>query len=418
MANTFNLGNGNWAQKTEKLLAYNAENDNYKPLPFDFDRASTATRVNKQGLIETVGTDEPRIDFLNNTKGHLLLEPSRTNFVTYSEAFDNSYWTKSGSSVTSGFVSPDGTTNAYKLVEDTSNSDHNIYSTSVSVSNSTVHTIHHYVKSGENNIVGLQDVINSQYWATINLNTGAVLDEKTSGDTTVVLMSNGFYKISIKFTSSQSTVRAAIFLLPNSYTNGRPSDQDYIGNGTSGVYIYGAQLEEGSYATSYIPTSGSTVTRSAETIEQDTFLMEGLTDMAMFIDYELPNDKNTSDFRNQIGFRDNANANFYFIQFSNSEQMEFRYRGTAGVNVDMTPTISEATYGLRRKILYTKTGTTLKVFCNGVEVSSVTNSNATTFSSTTENLNISNNYPKELNVRDWRLYNNGFTDTEAIALTS
>ena len=79
MANTFNLGNGNWAQKTEKLLAYNAENDNYKPLPFDFDRGSTATRVNKDGLIETVGVDEPRIDFLNNTKGHLLLEPSRTN---------------------------------------------------------------------------------------------------------------------------------------------------------------------------------------------------------------------------------------------------------------------------------------------------------------------------------------------------
>ena len=89
MANTFNLGNGNWAQKTEKLLAYNAENDNYKPLPFDFDRGSTATRVNKDGLIETVGVDEPRIEFLNNTKGHLLLEPQRTNLITYSEDFSD-----------------------------------------------------------------------------------------------------------------------------------------------------------------------------------------------------------------------------------------------------------------------------------------------------------------------------------------
>ena len=86
MANTFKFGNGEWAVGKETALAYNDENSNFKPLPFTFDRASTATVVNKQGLIETVGIDEPRIDFLNNTKGHLLLEPERRNIVTDSEA--------------------------------------------------------------------------------------------------------------------------------------------------------------------------------------------------------------------------------------------------------------------------------------------------------------------------------------------
>ena len=61
------------------LLGYNSENNNYKPLPFDFTRASSATRVNKDGLIETVGGGEPRIDFKDDSKGALLLEPSRTN---------------------------------------------------------------------------------------------------------------------------------------------------------------------------------------------------------------------------------------------------------------------------------------------------------------------------------------------------
>ena len=99
MANTFKFGNGNWAVKDGLALAYNDENNNFKPLPFDFTRASTATRVNKDALIETVPSGKARIDFLNNTSGHLLLEPSRTNAQPYSEQFDNSAWTKGNSSI-------------------------------------------------------------------------------------------------------------------------------------------------------------------------------------------------------------------------------------------------------------------------------------------------------------------------------
>ena len=84
MANTFKFGNGNWAVKDGYALAYNDENGNFKPLPFDFTRASSATTLNRQGLIETVGSDKPRIDFTDNTSGHLLLEPQRTNSLTYS----------------------------------------------------------------------------------------------------------------------------------------------------------------------------------------------------------------------------------------------------------------------------------------------------------------------------------------------
>ena len=64
MANTLKFGNGEWYGKKDTILAYNDENSNYKPLPFDFSRASNATVVNKAGLIETVGSGEPRVDFL------------------------------------------------------------------------------------------------------------------------------------------------------------------------------------------------------------------------------------------------------------------------------------------------------------------------------------------------------------------
>ena len=89
MSNTLKFGNGQWATKEGSTLAYNDENDNFKPLPFNFERGSSATVVNKDGLIETVGSDMPRIDYKDDSEGALLLEPQSTNLITYSEAFDN-----------------------------------------------------------------------------------------------------------------------------------------------------------------------------------------------------------------------------------------------------------------------------------------------------------------------------------------
>ena len=82
--NTLKFGNGEWYGKKDTILAYNDENSNFKPLPFSFDRDTLATRVNKDGLIETVGSGEPRIDYKDDSKGALLLEPSRSNSLVQS----------------------------------------------------------------------------------------------------------------------------------------------------------------------------------------------------------------------------------------------------------------------------------------------------------------------------------------------
>ena len=87
MAQKLKFGNGTWATKEGSTLAYNDENNNYKPLPFTTTRNSIATRVNKEGLIEVVGNDIPRIDYTDSSDGVLLLENSSTNLITYSEDF-------------------------------------------------------------------------------------------------------------------------------------------------------------------------------------------------------------------------------------------------------------------------------------------------------------------------------------------
>lgn len=227
MANTLNLGNGNWAVKQDSLLAYNDENENFKPLPFTFSRASNATVVNKDGLIETVGSGEPRIDFQGNTKGALLLEPSRTNLIPYSTAI-NSWSTKIGVVVTDNdTISPDGSQNASKLVFDGTTNARIEYGLSVSAG--VQYTISAYVKTDSDN-------------ATFGLGTGAGAELQYFTATTE------WQRFTVTLTSSGAT----------EYPQLRANNET--------IYLWGIQYELGSYSTSLINTSGSAVTRVVDNI--------------------------------------------------------------------------------------------------------------------------------------------------------
>ena len=219
MANTFKFGNGNWAVKDGYALAYNDENNNFKPLPFDFTRASSATRVNKQGLIETVPSGKPRIDFLDNTSGHLLLEPSRTNLAIYSEAISNTT-PKSGTFTDNFAISPDGSQNATKLTA--TNTDPYFYQNFTF--SSTTYTMSIYVK-------GIGDAVGKDFEMRIGgtspYDTFEIPSEWTRFTTTK--------------TVSASTSNFGLEI-PNPAVSG---DE---------VLVWGWQLEVGSYATSYIPT--------------------------------------------------------------------------------------------------------------------------------------------------------------------
>ena len=88
---------------------------------FDFSRNTTATRINKDGLIENVGNNVPRLDYEGGGCPSLLLEPQSTNLFPYSEDFSNSNWTKENATITvNQSISPDGTLNADRLTSNTS----------------------------------------------------------------------------------------------------------------------------------------------------------------------------------------------------------------------------------------------------------------------------------------------------------
>ena len=219
MAQTLKFGNGTWATKKGSTLAFNDEDGNYKPLPFTTTRATGATRVNKEGLIEVVENDRPRIDYTDSAKGALLLEPQRTNLITYSEDF--SQWFQIGTAtITSNYgVSPDGTQNSSRLQMNASDK---IYFT-VASSGDISFTVYlkgvGQIRLRDNTSTGLKDVTLTSEWVRYELNFNATISN---------------------FQIEQQT-------------------------GVSDFEIYGAQVEQGSYASSYIPTQGASATRLADT---------------------------------------------------------------------------------------------------------------------------------------------------------
>lgn len=262
------IPSGYKASKVYSLIPNSSDGD------FDFSRSSSATRVNKDGLIEVVQTNVPRLDYplidgvVQDTPS-LLLEPSRTNEVTYSDDFSNAVWVKSLSTITSNSaISPDGNLNATKLITNNGSSNGQLYRNLSKAASQITYTYSAFAKKSEWNGVGIYISDNSSFnnrgqsFFGLDgvLGTVSALGTFSLASSKIEEYPNGWYRVQLTVTvpATTTTIVARIYSLENVSGSG-------VGDGTSGIYIYGAQLEQGSYATSYIPTAGSTVTRSAET---------------------------------------------------------------------------------------------------------------------------------------------------------
>ena len=187
----------------------------------------------------------------------MLIEPSATNLVTYSEDFSNSSWTKTAATMEGGHTAPDGTASAYKLIEDTTDSVHRTFQTATaSVSPSA--SISVFVKySGRRYVlIRFADQSVGRWYDLISGTLGGTY-LGTPDDSSIELIGNDWYRITLSHTSN-AQARCEFWVSDTESIN------SYNGDGTSGVYIWGAQAEAGSVATSYIPTSGGTVTRAAD----------------------------------------------------------------------------------------------------------------------------------------------------------
>ena len=386
---------------------------------FTFDRSSTATRVNKKGLIETVAIDTPRLDYplidgVVQSEPALLLEPARTNLFTYSEDFSQSVWlTWQATKTQSNNINPKGT-NGYYEISHTGSSSNNPNTRLVNVSLNGSYTLSFFVKINQSRYISLSiedydgdrarvyfDTINKTF-TTIS-NVGSPITNTAYSE-----FSNGWIRISLSvnlLNAVYNEVGIGVYNPSGSF----PSASGEV------ISVFGAQLEAGSHATSYIPTSGSSVTRSAETCNgagtSDDFNdSEGV----LFAEVAALADDQT---RRYIAISDGTVANAVRINYhSDSNSIRIQVRQNNNIEANLTFTVNDVKTFHKVALFYKEND--VKGYIDGVKVGTDINATMPTGLNTLEfhqgnQTQIFYGKTKEVGV-----FKEALTDSELEALTS
>ena len=259
---------------------------------FTVVRATEATRVNEEGLIETMGANVPRLDYSGGGCPVLLTEGQRTNLFPYSSDYNQTDWTKINITIESNStISPDGTLNADKILEQVDSANGHFMFDNLGLSINTEYNFSIFVKKLNRRYVAIQNSYNAANGsiAFFDLDTESLVYTYSAGTVGTFIVSdakiekypNGWYRLSATFESDAAGgVLPSLVLANSQWSTGFSYNNLYTGDVTKGIYAWGAQVESNaSYPTSYIKSEGSAVTRNGDQVY-------GAGDAATFNDSE------------------------------------------------------------------------------------------------------------------------------------
>jgi hypothetical protein len=365
----------------------------------------------------TTRLNMPRVDYLNNSNGSLILEPQRTNLITYSEDFSQSYWTKQNSSIVSNnAISPDGSLNADKIIATATNSSHSAFvSLSSSTSSGTSYCYSFFAKAKEYTKTAIRiggSGYSTQPMAVINLLNGSVVSQQGFISLSIKDFSNGWYKINAVFTAT-SSVAPNIQPIADGFTT-TSDNYTYNGDGTSGIYIWGAMFEQGSYPTSIINTSGSSVTRNADACELTNVADRiGQTEGTMFLDFVLDSVDGTLDFRFQL-YGNNSVNNWVFVGMTNGD-----IRAYVNDTTNQFDSSFSGVVGTRYKLALAYKENDFAFYANGIQKSVSTSGTIPSLDSVSlgDSVTSANMVVKE-SVNQAQIYNTRLSNSELATLTT
>jgi len=368
----------------------------------------TTTTTAQAGVLENT----PRLNYTTGVANpYLLLEPSRGNLIGNSEYFSGTGWALYRlSNLCNQVESPEGLINASELIENAENNTHVARYETASYSGS--HTISFFAKRnrGTRNLGFTTSASTSQY-ITFDLSNGTIDTELDTIASDIEDFGNGWYKCWASFNLSSST-NFDLRLVESGHT-GSPATSIYLGDGTSSIYIYGAQLEEGSYPTSYIPTYSASATRAGDSCYKTGISsLIGQTEGTVFIDI---NNRLLSPYPNEYVFRITGTGGDQLWLRKESGANNFTARLTVGGSNVWTISIAPPN-GLTKIAIAYKSGDSV-VYLNGTQV----NASSATFSGNVlENFyfSASSTGNTELKLNQSLLYKERLTNAELITLTT
>ena len=237
----------------------------------DVTRATTATRVNESGVIVDVPANVARIDYSTGQPA-ILVEPQRTNLLLQSDSFANSSWTGSSRVKSNTDIAPDGSLSADTL-SDTSTAAYFTKNQTVTVPTNSTVTTSIFIKKTTGAINSYPCI--SLVFLGVSTKIARLIVDTTLGSFNVSPDSNlsvigkitsykGYWRVEMTTTDSGGNTSCQFTIYPSISTNGSTISISAIGD----IVCWGAQLELGSNATSYIPTTTAAVTRNADIISK------------------------------------------------------------------------------------------------------------------------------------------------------
>jgi len=365
---------------------------------FTVTRNTAARRFDSAGLVASVASGIPRLDYY--TSGGvtgcpaLLVEPAATNLAFHSEIWaSGNNWTLDAvtrvTGSTSAFLAPDGTFTANALSPTSANVFHGLYSNSPTQNtyiSGTIYTQSAFFKQGTGvagRYVQLTYTGGGQFtqngYANFDLQLGTVaVVSGTSADTNraarIENYGNGWYRCS--FTATCNVAGSGVGVLPVLVNaSGNTRAQSFAGVTGDILYGWGAQLETGSVATSYIPTTAGTGSRSADVISVSGAVSGaiGQTEGVLYCEFEFPN----ADKGDVIRIDSGSDANVVEFVSVNSTAQRARIKGSSGSFINLVANPANMAINTRFKIaIGYKTGD-FALYINGVSQS--TDASAVTF---------------------------------------
>jgi hypothetical protein len=218
------------------------------PAGSTYTRVGAATALTAAGIIQTFADNAPQ-----RTDRGLALEPAATNLLVRSQEFDNASWVNTNATVTANAaVAPDGTTTADALIADLVDGQHRNNQTPTS--SAGTQTLSVFGRPLSYKFVTLR-IGTAGGGVIFNTETGAIVGSEGGTTPSIVAAANSFYRCAVAITGNAANAIARINTSPT-------TNITFAGDGTSGAYLWQAQLELGSVATSPIVTTGTTASRS------------------------------------------------------------------------------------------------------------------------------------------------------------